>query len=63
MTELRSQLDRSQPKAWDEEDYEELRVAAWKNHGVAMIPIEDVHNPLTKQTIINVAEGLYGRRN
>jgi hypothetical protein len=63
MTELSSQLGRSQPKTWDDEDYAALRVAAWKNHGVAMIPIDEVHDPFAKQAIINVAEGFYGRRN
>jgi hypothetical protein len=62
MTELSSQLASSQPKTWDEKDYAELRVAAWKNQGVAMIPIDDIHDSFTKQTIINVAEGLYGKR-
>lgn len=40
-----------------------MRAAAWHQHGVAAIPVDDITDPWLRQAITNEANRRWGRRN
>jgi hypothetical protein len=59
----RSCLDRGTRSPINETEVNAMRAAAWHRHGVAAIPIEDIHDPWLRQAITNEANRRWGRRN
>ena len=60
---FRSWLARSQPRtASTDEDLQAMRRAAWRTQGVIMLRPDDVRDDWTRQTLVNEANRLYGRR-
>jgi hypothetical protein len=59
----RSCLAHSQPRAApSDEDLLAMRRAAWRTQGVVVLRPEDVRDDWTRQTLMNEANRLYGRR-
>ena len=60
---FRSCLARRPPRtASTDEDLQAMRRAAWRTQGVIMLRPDDVRDDWTRQTLVNEANRLYGRR-
>jgi hypothetical protein len=60
---MRGSLDRHLPRALaSEEELFAMRRAAWRKQGIVVINPADVHDELTRQSLINEAIRLYGQR-
>ena len=59
----RSCLDRGIRSPVNETEVNAMRAAAWHRHGVAAIPVEDIHDHWLRQAITNEANRRWGRRN
>ena len=60
---VKSYLGRYQPsQPAGPDDLAAMRRAVWQQQGVAVIPITEIRDDWTRQTIINEANRLYGRR-
>ncbi|MBM3558153.1 MAG: hypothetical protein FJX47_21645 [Alphaproteobacteria bacterium] len=45
-----------------EDELRRLRERAWREQGVAVLPLAEIHDAWIRQAITNEAERLYGRR-
>ena len=57
-----SSLEQLVPKNWNAEELEQLREAAWKNQGVAMLSLQDVDDEFERQFLTNMASKRFGKR-
>ncbi len=57
-----SSLSQLVPKNWNAEELENLREAAWKNQGVAMLSLQDVEDEFERQFLSNMATKRFGKR-
>ena len=57
-----SSLAKLMPKNWSADDLENLREAAWKNQGVAMLSLQDVEDEFERQFLNNMATKRFGKR-
>ena len=58
----RSCLDRGIRSPINDSEVNAMRAAAWHRHGVAAIPVEDIHDPWLRQAITNEANRRWGPR-
>ena len=60
----RGSLERHLPQmtAPTEKEFFAMRRAAWRKQGIAVIRLADVQDDWTRQTLVNEATRLYGRR-
>ena len=60
---LRGSLERQLPRSLPtEEELFVMRQAAWRKQGIVVIRLADVRDDWTRQTLVNEATRLYGRR-
>lgn len=67
MSRLVSSIYSKGPSAYADErrarDVAEASKRAWHERGIAMIAVDDLLDDWERQTVINIAARLYGRRN
>ena len=63
MPDLQSYLARRVPRSpADPEELHALRCAAWRQQGIAVLPLDEIRDDWIRQVIVNEANRLYGPR-
>jgi hypothetical protein len=62
MTRIRSQLSGLPSGETDPADLKAMAAAVFHTRGIVMLWLEDIHNDIDRQHLINLAEAAYGRR-
>lgn len=63
MSRIRGSLERHLPATpASAEELKAMARAAWRKHGVALLHPDELTDAWERQTVVNVAERLYGRR-
>ena len=59
----RGSLERHLPRmAMNEDELYDMRRAAWRKQGIAVLRIDDVRDEIIRQAVVNEATRLYGQR-
>ena len=62
-SEVRGSLERHLPRSLPTEDeLFAMRKAAWRKQGIVVLRIDDLHDEIIRQAVLDEATRLYGRR-
>jgi hypothetical protein len=62
MTRIRSQLSGLPSGQTSKADLKSMAAAIFHTRGIVMLWLEDIHNDLDRQHLVNLAEAAYGKR-
>lgn len=62
MTRIRSSLAGAPRSPTTLDEMHSMRERAWRDHGVLVVPLDDVINPFEQQFLTNIGTRLYGAR-
>lgn len=62
MTRIRSSLAGAPRSPTTSDEMQTMRARAWHDHGVLVVPLDDIINPFEQQFLTNIGNRLYGAR-